>query len=87
MGNDGAVSGKEDYADDERDNISNDEFDTEAEDSKNIEHELEHASNKKRGKGSLKNSYLNGLYPGDVPEVLKCLNNIELSVIAKFKYV
>ena len=48
-------------------------------DTENIEHELdsEHASTKKRGNGSLDNSYLNGLYPGDIPEVLKCLNNID----------
>ena len=86
MGNVGVLSEDDDDADDERDHLSNNESDMEEGDSENIEHELQPASTKKRGIGSLDNSYLNGLYPGDVPEVLKCLNNIELSVIAKINH-
>ena len=59
---------------------SSDKSDMEV-DSESIELEFssESASTKKQGKRSLDNSYLSG----HIPEELKGLNNIELSVIAK----
>ena len=60
--------------------MSNDESDMMEEgDSEDIGYAFEQRAPKKRGKGSLDNSYLKYLYPGVAPEELKCLHNIALS--------
>jgi len=86
----GSKSGDDEDADEEREMIVDDENDPgECGDSdRDPELQVEHPSTtKKRGKGSLKNSYLNGLFLGTVPECLKCLTSIELSMIARINTV
>jgi len=86
----GTDSGDEsDDADDERDNgvHGGSVADDCGESDPDNDAEFEAARTKKRGKGSLKNSYLNGLLPGTVPECLKCLTTIELSMVARINTV
>jgi hypothetical protein len=81
---DDSDSEMDDEADDKQENLQAGDSDGDKDEIKS-----EPDVSKSRRRGSLDNSYLrvNGLLPGTVPDVLKCLNAIEQSMIAKVNTV